>query len=316
MRCIICKTFGRRSCKVHGQAPVLVPAKRPAGRRRPLGAGFHHITKERYLADPCRQPSLSSSIADVMVSESPLHAWACHPRGLGIQTDPTAEMLVGSALESLLAMGDSALVVVDADDYRTAAARQVRDQALAAGKVPVKRCEVEGLQAAAWAIGKKLAARGLRFEGKHQVTAIWQEGDVWCRSRMDHWVEDQALIYDLKICDSANPDKIARKVNGFGYDVQWAAYVRGVEVLRPELAGRVRMKWIFAEPNPPYDVVVCRPDGELRALGQAKWKRAVERFGACLQSGKWPGHAETEIEIRALPWAMNHLLEEEARVAA
>ena len=41
---------------------------------------YPDLTPKVYHADPCERPSLSSTIAKVMCSRSPRHAWLAHPR--------------------------------------------------------------------------------------------------------------------------------------------------------------------------------------------------------------------------------------------
>lgn len=296
-----------------------------------LDLGFHRLSKEEYLADPCETPSLSTSIAQVIMDESPAHAWACHPRGLALKDDPTRAMIRGTAVDSLLLGGDAELVCLPEmlpnakgalyptnGEFRMDSAKAWKLEQLAAGRTVISPSDLEAAHVTAAVVREKLANRGIVLNGQHQVTAIWKEGAVFCRGRLDHlaMTASEAVIYDLKVVEKAHPKAIAKKMNDFGYDMQHAAYVRAVEALRPDLAGRVKMKFIFAEFAPPYAVVTCHPSGELRALGEFRWRRAVERFGACLASGIWPEYAEREIEIPALPWAMAQMLEEEARVAA
>ena len=49
--------------------------------------GIHVWSHEEYLSDPCPEPSLSRSIADILMAQSPLHAWCAHPR-LGNKSEP------------------------------------------------------------------------------------------------------------------------------------------------------------------------------------------------------------------------------------
>src|SRR5262245_50563917 len=44
------------------------------------GPGIYDIPLAEYLADPCPAPSLSASIAHILLSQSPRHAWEAHPR--------------------------------------------------------------------------------------------------------------------------------------------------------------------------------------------------------------------------------------------
>ena len=46
-----------------------------------LGPGIHRVASETYHADLLRpEPTLSSSLARVVLNRSPLHAWTAHPR--------------------------------------------------------------------------------------------------------------------------------------------------------------------------------------------------------------------------------------------
>ena len=42
--------------------------------------GIYNILAEQYHADPCVTASLSSSIAKILIEQSPMHAWMAHPR--------------------------------------------------------------------------------------------------------------------------------------------------------------------------------------------------------------------------------------------
>ena len=42
--------------------------------------GLYRMTEAAYHADPCPAPSLSRSIAETLILESPEHAFAAHPR--------------------------------------------------------------------------------------------------------------------------------------------------------------------------------------------------------------------------------------------
>src|SRR4051812_44666757 len=108
-----------------------------------LGAGFHRIAKNEYLSDPCERPSLSSSIASLMLQRSPAHAFAAHPRLGGHRSDPTEAMLNGTLIDSLLCGGDTEIIESPYDEYRTKEAREWRDATAATGKLAVKRKELE-----------------------------------------------------------------------------------------------------------------------------------------------------------------------------
>src|ERR1019366_772229 len=102
--------------------------------------GFFDIPSDVYHADPCIFPSLSSGIAKNIL-RSPLHAQAKHPR-LRLTHDPledesSSAMKLGSLIHALVLGNGPDFAVIDADDYRTKAARELRDTALEDGFIPI-----------------------------------------------------------------------------------------------------------------------------------------------------------------------------------
>ena len=114
----------------------------------PLAPGVHHDVPEHvYHADPAPEPSLSCSIAQLLLTRSPAHAAVAHPRITKVpQERDEAKFLAGTALHELLLCGSGRFEVIDAEDWRGKSARDVRDMALAAGRVPILRPRWDELQ--------------------------------------------------------------------------------------------------------------------------------------------------------------------------
>lgn len=267
------------------------------------------VSEEEYHRDPCEVPSLSSSIAKILVQKSPLHAHAAHPRLGGRPRRPTKALDRGSLIHLLVLGEGGAVEIVDADSWRSKAAKEAREAARARGALPVLERDYEAAVAAAETISARLAGRGISFDGgQTELSVAWTEeathGPVQCRGRFD-WVDlDAGLIRDLKSARSADPEKVARSVVDYGYHIQRAAYVRAASALRPELTGRVRFELVFAEHERPHDVLVCRLAGVLRELGERKWGEAVERWSWCVSADRWPGRNEETIYLQAPPWVL------------
>ncbi|GBR70939.1 hypothetical protein [Gluconobacter kanchanaburiensis] len=88
--------------------------------------GIYDMPEAVYHSDPCLEPSLSNSIARVLLDQSPMHAHYAHPR-LNLKREPfevTAAMDFGTALHKLLLGKGAAIVEVKADAYRSAAAKE------------------------------------------------------------------------------------------------------------------------------------------------------------------------------------------------
>lgn len=266
-----------------------------------------------YHADPCAVPSLSASCAKKLLAESPLHAWLSHPKLGGQRSAPTEAMRRGSLLHALILEDGAGVVKIDADSYRTAAAKAQRDAAEARGEVPVLAGEYADALAVADSVRGQLARMGVRLDGESEVGIEWREestsGPVTCRARMDHVWLARGVVLDLKTCDSANPAGLGKRCYNLGYDVQRAAYVSALRKLRPGAEPRFIFMFVEELPSGAPQRAIVQPvelDADFCTVGEKRWRRAVETWAACLESGVWPayGEAGTVVDVSAPRWAM------------
>lgn len=279
------------------------------------------IPAAEYHADDLGQsrPSLSSSIAHVLTSKSPLHAWMQHPK-LGKQPrEASPEMDRGTLLHALVLGTPVEVSPVDANDWRTKRAQNQRDLARESGMVPMLAREWDDLQAVAASLATELREQGI---GLGSLTAlkervvVWEEqtaaGPVLCRGMLDHL--DAPAILDLKTIRDAHPDTCTRSIIDHGYHLQAAAYCSAVRQLYPELAGRESFRWAFAEVLPPGSprrvvLTVAKPSGAMRELGAALWAQACETWGRCLSANTWPAYVVGEAALEPPAWAMREAFE-------
>lgn len=274
------------------------------------------ISEDDYHADKLPEPlgatpSLSNSLAKVLLDKSPAHAYSAHPRLGGAGREWPASMLAtfdrGKLAHKLLLGKGAEIVVVDAEDWKTKAAREARDQARAEGKIPALRAPYEEAVKAAPIIRDKLAAMGVVLDGESEVQVAWHErwaDPVLCRGMLDHLrVEGRrATIYDLKTTRDAKPAAVSNSVVRYGYDTQRAAYSHAIEYLLGIEPSKIDFVFIFAEVAPPYAVLVGRLDATLHARGEERWSQAVDVWADCLRTGVWPEYAREIVEIEAPPW--------------
>ena len=81
----------------------------------PAGA----LPMAQYLADPCPEPSLSSGAAHRLITRSPAHVYAQHPRMGAQEQEDTAASDIGSIVHDLLLGGEGKICVIDPADYRS-----------------------------------------------------------------------------------------------------------------------------------------------------------------------------------------------------
>lgn len=251
-------------------------------------------------------PHFSRSVALRILQQSPLHAWASHPKlGGGLPDIATAAMDGGALIHRLLLGGGPKVAVIHANDYRKKEVQRQRDEARAKGYIPVlekhwKQAEDEQL-----AIRERLAGLGIDLDAyASEQTIVWTEDGVACKARLDLLSDDSALpILDLKITDAISIGAFERGIQSTGLDLQWAAYTSAVGEVRPEWAGRVDLEFILCERRPPHDVAIVPLAKNMQSLGEQRWRRALGIWRQCLASGAWPGLGRQQ-PIEAKPWQM------------
>lgn len=249
----------------------------------------------RYHADPAETPSLTASIADRLVNQTPLHAWAAHPRlNPDFEREEKAAFDVGSLVHALVLEGDNSKVhVVYADDWRTKDARTERDEARDLGRIPILQKDWKRIETMVGTIRAQLVERAdeppLFTDGKPEQTLVWRERDVTCRARLD-WLRDDFLaIDDLKTTGaSANPLRWGRRtLFDIGADIQVAFYLRGLKAVTGVDA---TFRYVLAETKQPYALAVVSLASSALELGRAKVDRALQLWRECTKTGVWPGY--------------------------
>ena len=269
------------------------------------GRLFFDLPADEYHRDPCAVPSLSSHIAELLVARSPRHAWLAHPRLGGVRQPPSRAMDRGTLLHTLVLGKGQEAVPIDADSWRSKKARQLADDARAAGQLPVLCHELALAERDAASVGQQLEDFSIKLTGQSEVAAFWTEtakgGDaVLCRGMMDHLSEDRRTIYDLKTARSAHPAAVRRVVLDYGYHLQAWAYCRAVAATGQSMPDFV---FLFMELEPAVVVQPVRLTEAFYRRASARWQAAVNRWATCLRLDSWPAYSDEIVELSPPTWA-------------
>jgi len=246
--------------------------------------------------------SLSNSGAKVLYSKTPAHFQ--HEREHGRANKRAFD--VGHAVhERVLGVG-AETVRIDADSYRTNAAREARDAAYAAGKVPLLADEVDEVGLMAEAVLKHRTARVL-FEADAVIeqSLFWQDTftGMYLRCRPDSRVtlgSGRVCAVDLKSTTDADPDTFGKTADNFGYVQQDPFYMAGLGAHGLVDADSTFL-FVNVEKDAPYLVSVVELDDEARRIGRARNRRAIDLFASCTEAGEWPGYSP-KVEPVSLPY--------------
>jgi len=219
-----------------------------------------------------------------------------------------------------LLLGGKDLVIVDAPDWRTAIAREQRESAMQAGKLPVLSRRADEANKLMIHVHAALVRHGLHDEfckSQTEVTAIWKSSGVRCQGTLDSVLvpkkfsrKKKALIMDFKFTTvPATKRGCENRIIEHGYDIQHAAYTEAIETIFPKLAGRVEMLFVFVEVNPPHAVRVMPLSGSMKECGQQRWiearvawKENLTKYGTATP---WPSYSDDGEYALCPPWILN-----------
>jgi hypothetical protein len=264
--------------------------------------GVYTMPEAEYHADPVPGGSLSSSGARKLLPPS------CPARFRWEQDHPVHKDVFdfGTAAHRMVLGTGPDILVIDAPDWRSKAAKEEQAAARQAGQCP--------LLAADWArvsdMADELSAHPLasallcREDVQPEQSLFWQDAEfgIWRRARLDAARRGgRLLVSDYKTARSADRDQFARSVASYGYHQQAAWYLDAVAAVLGERDAA--FLFVVQEKEPPYLVNVCELDFPAGQAGHALNRRAMEVYRDCTEAGVWPGYG-TGIELISLPpWA-------------
>jgi hypothetical protein len=257
--------------------------------------GLYNIDAELYHSDPIPGGSLSSSGARKLVAECP----AKFKYWLDNQEPPKKALDFGTAAHKLVLDDGPELILVDAEKWNTNAIKAEVEAIREAGNIPLKRHELDQVNAMAAALRADPDAAALLEPGSGvaEQSAFWEDNGVWRRARFD-WLRHDGQIVDYKTARSCRREDLERAFNEHGYPQQQEWYIDAgvaLDVADPEKP----FQFVLQEKEPPYLVVVTTCDPMAREIGRHLNTVALNTYAICRESGEWPGYLE--MPMVALP---------------
>jgi len=145
--------------------------------------------------------------------------------------------------------------------------------------------------------------------GANELSVLWndEEHGVRCKARIDRvsTIGEWPIVGDLKTSRSAARRGFEKSINDFGYHVQAAHYLAGLEAIVPVPPGQPFRRFVFfvVESEPPHCVAVYEIDDAALAEGVLVRSRYLRQWRECVETGNWYGFP-AGIEYASLPaWA-------------
>jgi hypothetical protein len=271
------------------------------------------MSEDQYHADPCDRPSLSNSIAKIIVEETPLQAYLKHPKlggkkqeGEEGKEEDVSKFDMGKAAHAYLLEGMNNIEIIYSNDWRTKNAKEARHHAQISGKFPLLMHQYDSVLKMT-EVAKKYIANTPDFgmslsDGYAEQTLIWGEDTPFPkRARLD-WISKQGCtVLDYKTTNRGlRYDEIRRHIESMGYDMQAVFYSDGVR----ELKGKEpRFIFLFQSTEAPYICQMYSLDHGFMHLARAKVDYAIAMWKQCLTENYWPGSVNRILSLEPSSWS-------------
>lgn len=269
--------------------------------------GVYTMSDVDYHRDPVPEGSLSSTGARHILPPS-CPALFKHEHDNGRPDTKAFDM--GHAAHKLVLGEGPQIVRIEADSWRTNAAKDRAEEVRAEGGVPLLPKDFDTVVAMADALFAHPFAGKLFTPGNGQPEAsiFWQDDPtgIWRRTRPD-WLpnpgDGRMVVADYKSCDCAERDEFVKSATKYGYHQQHAWVLDGIKAMG--LADDAVFLLVAQEKKPPYLVNVIQLDVLAVRIGHYLNRQAIETYAECQRTGEWPGYSK-DVELASLPgWYTN-----------
>lgn len=231
--------------------------------------------------------------------------------------DPTKEMRIGSACDTLLLEPDKADDKLICRDFGRTMSDRIEKKKLLA------KCSAERI---AWVTqedfdtASNMAATARRYHRLDRLMSAKFEAqkvvkwncpftDYPCKGVLDYISEELGVIFDLKTCSryDIQPQRIASHAHNSLVHCQLAMYQLAMEI---ETGRRYAMKVVFISREPPHEVAVLDVDGDELSLGHQENRITLLELRDCDEYDSWVSRREAEPQtLRFSRWHLNKLIE-------
>lgn len=230
----------------------------------------------------------TESLGFTLIDQTPEHALAAATQ---VPEPPNEAMDIGTVFHACLLTGESTVLLIDAPDWRTRAARDQREAARANGQTPLLYHKWAEVKAMLTAVRRRLEARPdpRPFVGGFAERSLhFRVNGVDCRSTADWVSADNRRIVEVKTTgESAHPAAFSKALWGKGYAFQAALERRAIKT---EFGVDAEHEWLVCETYHPYAISSVALDPEAQAFSDQQLDEALRLWRECEETGIWPGY--------------------------
>lgn len=274
----------------------------------PHPTGLLDLTNDEYHSGP----GISKSHLDAIASASPRHYWHKYINPNRERAEPTAAMIMGTAVHTAILEPDifpSEVVQSPGFDRRTKNGKAEAEAfaAMNAGKIVLEPKDYETCLAMRDAVHTHPVAAGLLMGGKSEQSFYAYDTDTGelVKCRFDYLHDSGAMSVDLKTTEDASPNGFGKSSANFRYPIQTAWY----DGVLDRLYGEHPQTWVFlaVEKNPPYAIGIYMVSEattpQLLEAARIAARRDFHRIVEHKRSGVWDDYGVNPTPLALPNWA-------------
>jgi hypothetical protein len=252
--------------------------------------------------------SISKSHLDVIANGSPKHYWQKYLNPDRERQEPTAAMIMGTAVHSAILEPDLFTTeIIESPDFdrraKVGKAEYEAFQQAHKGKIVLAPEDFATCLAIRDAVHAHPVAAGLLQGGRAEQSfyAIDRETGELIKCRTDYMHDSGAMIVDVKTTEDASPNGFGKSAANFRYPIQTAWYNGVLDAA----FGEHPNTWVFlaVEKKPPYAVGIYFIEPDVLARAEIAARRDFLRIVECKRSGDWPDYGMEPMPLALPGWS-------------
>lgn len=281
--------------------------KKDAPQKSDVALTAPRIRQNIPMADYLATPALGSGTALRTINQSPFHA-KYHQEN---ERDNSKVADIGIvAHRMLLENSEDGIKWIEADDWRTKAAKEIRDQAYSDGQIPLlfkQQRNIRAMVDAARHFINCSEVREMLTDGNPEVTVEWDDNGVLCKARPDY-LSDNFHVSVKTVNGITSPAAWIRyQLSSCGYDFGLQFYERGLIANGVDVGHRI----LVIDQVAPYGCFLVGLDPAKKAICDSNVDRAIRTWGECVTSGIFPGFETRTMFAEPTPWELAEAEERE-----
>ena len=269
---------------------------------------YEGMSEDVYHADPCDEPSLSSTIAADLLKYTPRHIWSANKRlNPDYEEEQSDAKDKGKTLHDLILLGENKAEILDFPDWRTKLAREAKKAAIESGKIPIlkeKWPEYEKIRTALFEqISLHKEHSDALKKGLFEASLFVKINGMFCRCRFDHVDFDTDWIDDYKTTGQSIEQWINGELFSEAKDIQAAHYSKCYEAHTGRKPKGFR--YVVQETFAPYCMAIVELDIHAFDVANESWGWSFQQWEKLIKTPpeNWKGYSKKTYWASIPSWA-------------